>query len=56
MGGGFYDRTLARRRPADPQLIGLAHSVQECETLPREAWDIPLSGVLTERGWIAALR
>lgn len=56
MGGGFYDRTFARRRTARPQLIGLAHSVQECEALPREAWDIPLYGVLTERGWIAARR
>lgn len=54
MGGGFYDRTFARRRVAQPRLIGLAHSVQECECLPREPWDIPLWGVLTEREWIRA--
>lgn len=56
MGGGFYDRTLARRAAgtARPLLIGLAHSFQQLERVPCDPWDIPLSGVLTERGWIAA--
>jgi len=57
MGGGFYDRTLARcvvkRRPL---LIGLAHSFQEVERLPCESWDIPLAGIITEREWIASNR
>lgn len=53
MGGGFYDRTFARSSAAAiPKLIGLAHSAQECERLPRDPWDIPLNGVLTEREWI----
>ena len=54
MGGGFYDRTLARTVRAGPRLIGLAHAVQELAEVPRERWDVPLSGVLTERGWIPA--
>jgi 5-formyltetrahydrofolate cyclo-ligase len=52
MGGGFYDRTFARRRTKQPMLIGLAHSLQECTALPHEPWDIPLRGVATEREWI----
>ena len=51
MGGGFYDRSLARLRPGQrPALIGVAYDRQCCETLPREAWDVPLDGILTESG------
>ena len=46
MGGGFYDRTLAGIR--DTLLVGLAHSVQEAERIPREDWDVPLDYVVTE--------
>ena len=55
MGGGFYDRTFAfllaaaKRRPA---LVGLAHAFQETEALPVEAWDVPMTAVVTDRGWI----
>ena len=56
MGGGFYDRTFARRGINRPRLIGLAHSIQECAALPRDAWDIALNSVVTERGWIRAKR
>lgn len=57
MGGGFYDRTFARRAVnRKPLLIGLAHSCQEVAHLPSESWDIPLAGVATEREWIAASR
>ena len=50
MGGGFYDRYLARH----PRLwfIGLAHSTQQVpQPLPKEPWDRPLDAVVTERGW-----
>lgn len=51
MGGGFYDRTLAR--PAGrPRLIGVAHACQQVETLPRERWDIPLNTVLTDQSTV----
>ncbi|HJS16838.1 MAG TPA: 5-formyltetrahydrofolate cyclo-ligase, partial [Rheinheimera sp.] len=54
MGGGFYDRTLSQlssdtksfgaRKPA---LIGLAHDCQHVESVPVEAWDIPLPAICT---------
>ncbi|MCK9469145.1 MAG: 5-formyltetrahydrofolate cyclo-ligase [Porticoccaceae bacterium] len=53
MGGGFYDRTFAkvpRRHHFRPLLVGLAHSFQQVESLPREPWDIPLDAIATERG------
>lgn len=49
MGGGFYDRTLARK-PSEfkrPKLIGLAHECQKVEQIPLEPWDIPLTGIVT---------
>jgi len=57
MGGGFYDRSFAfwrrggRRRPC---LMGLAHHFQEVAELPLEPWDVPLTGVVTDREWISA--
>ncbi|MFU8814224.1 MAG: 5-formyltetrahydrofolate cyclo-ligase [Pseudomonadales bacterium] len=53
MGAGYYDRYLGRVPPSlRPRLIGVAHEVQRSPTpLPRADWDIPLHGVLTERGW-----
>lgn len=54
MGGGFYDRTfayLARRRYwRKPLLIGTAYDFQRLDSLPARPWDVPLHGVLTERG------
>ncbi|MBH0027835.1 5-formyltetrahydrofolate cyclo-ligase [Pseudoalteromonas sp. SWN29] len=50
MGGGFYDRTLARLHEQNwqkPQLIGLAHECQKVETLPIESWDVPLKTIIT---------
>jgi 5-formyltetrahydrofolate cyclo-ligase len=50
MGGGFYDRTLARlnsEQSSSPKIVGLAHNIQKTENLPVEAWDIPLSYVQT---------
>jgi 5-formyltetrahydrofolate cyclo-ligase len=53
MGGGYYDRTLAyrlkRRHWKGPKLIGLAHELQCVDSLPSNAWDIPLDGVITEK-------
>ena len=53
MGGGYYDRALGALNEADrPVVIGVAHSVQRsADPLPRQAWDVPLDGVLTEHGW-----
>ncbi|MBU2790295.1 5-formyltetrahydrofolate cyclo-ligase [Acidithiobacillus caldus] len=55
MGGGFYDRSLAarghRRHWRKPRLIGVGHAFQELPVLPREAWDVALDAVCTEKGW-----
>jgi len=54
MGGGFYDRTLSylRRRQwwRKPRLLGSAYAFQEADALPHEPWDVPLDGVVTDRG------
>jgi 5-formyltetrahydrofolate cyclo-ligase len=50
MGGGFYDRTLARlyeQHWQQPQLIGLAHACQQVDELPIESWDVPLKTIIT---------
>ena len=49
-GGGFYDRTLAKLRAADPGClaVGLAYAAQEVEAVPREATDQPLDWIVTE--------
>ncbi|WP_243695486.1 5-formyltetrahydrofolate cyclo-ligase [Rheinheimera sp. D18] len=48
MGGGFYDRTLSQL-PASAQckVIGLAHNCQQVDSVPTEAWDIPLTQIIT---------
>ncbi len=49
-GGGFYDRTLGGLEGRDRHLIvGLGHSEQEEVELPREAWDVFLDWIVTER-------
>jgi 5-formyltetrahydrofolate cyclo-ligase len=48
-GGGYYDRTLARLSKK-PRLVGLAFAAQEIGEIPREAHDIPLDSVVTEKG------
>jgi 5-formyltetrahydrofolate cyclo-ligase len=53
MGAGFYDRTFefARKDPTSgPWMIGVAYTLQQVDSLPSEAWDVPLGGVITERG------
>jgi 5-formyltetrahydrofolate cyclo-ligase len=54
MGAGFYDRHFAflrhRRAWRRPLLIGLAFDVQRLDRLVAAAHDVPLWGVVTERG------
>nr|WP_261817474.1 5-formyltetrahydrofolate cyclo-ligase [Vibrio gallicus] len=48
MGGGYYDRTLAPFTGClNPIAIGLAYDEQQLTSLPTEAWDIPLSKIVT---------
>jgi len=55
MGGGFYDRTFAflRRRESwfKPRLVGVAYGFQQVNNLEWQRWDVPLQGVITERGY-----
>lgn len=50
-GGGFYDRALAglrqRQQLRRPWLVGLAHDLQEADTLRTQFWDVPLDAVVT---------
>src|SRR5688500_16214530 len=52
-GAGFYDQTFSflRRRHAwkKPRLIGLGYCWQARDGLANEAWDVPLSAIVTDR-------
>ncbi len=47
-GGGFYDRLFAGLA-MEVLRIGLAYEFQQCTELPRDAWDVPVHYVITER-------
>lgn len=53
-GAGFYDRSLhhlrAGRRWRKPKLIGVGYECQRVPQLQPDRWDVPLDGILTERG------
>lgn len=49
MGGGFYDRTLARLGQKRPRLIGVAHDIQQVEWIETAPWDIDLDLVVSDR-------
>ncbi len=49
-GGGYYDRTLSEIRAAhDVFACGVAFAAQEAQSLPTEAHDMRLDGILTEK-------
>jgi 5-formyltetrahydrofolate cyclo-ligase len=50
-GAGHYDRAFASF--PDARRIGLAWAIQRIEDLPDDAWDVPLHGVVTERGFVS---
>lgn len=53
-GAGFYDRSLQHlrsgRRWRRPKLIGVGYECQRVTRLQPDRWDVPLDGMLTERG------
>lgn len=59
MGKGYYDRTFSfmnkdlGNRPRNPKLVGLAYECQHVAELPKDAWDIPLTGIATEQRYIS---
>lgn len=54
MGAGFYDRhfsfLLSRHAWRRPRLLGLAYECQRLPALEQQPWDVPLWGIVTERG------
>jgi 5-formyltetrahydrofolate cyclo-ligase len=59
MGGGYFDRTLAYlhgRRWQRPRLLGVGYAFQQVAALAAAPWDVPLHGVVTERGQVALAR
>lgn len=54
MGGGYYDRFLARPENRACPRIGFAYAFQIVDRLPRESWDMPVHALCTEKGltWI----
>ncbi len=53
-GGGYYDRTFAFLKGSQqiakkPFLLGLAHSVQQVDSLRLDLWDVGLNGILTQQ-------
>ncbi|MCP4272501.1 MAG: 5-formyltetrahydrofolate cyclo-ligase [Gammaproteobacteria bacterium] len=47
MGGGFYDRALAKVSGEKPILVGLAYDFQELPTCPAESFDHSLQMIMT---------
>lgn len=50
-GAGYYDRAFARFPNA--RRIGVAWDVQRVDSVPTDAWDMPLHAIITENGWIS---
>lgn len=50
-GGGYYDRHLSRPdwQGQPPFRLGVLFSFQLVDTVPRESWDTPLDGWVTEK-------
>ncbi len=50
-GAGYYDRYLAQAPRHRPVVCGYAFAAQEVDAIERAPWDIPLQGIVTERGF-----
>lgn len=49
-GGGYFDRTLAGFGARQPLKVGVAYEMSRIETIRPQAWDIPMSCIVTESG------
>jgi 5-formyltetrahydrofolate cyclo-ligase len=49
-GGGSYDRALARVPPGVP-ICALVYDDELVAELPRDDWDVPVTGAITPSGW-----
>ncbi|XPV76255.1 MAG: 5-formyltetrahydrofolate cyclo-ligase [Desulfovibrio sp.] len=55
VGGGYYDRILAREEMQNTLTIGMAYQFQIQESIPAEEWDIPMKALCTEEEYICCL-
>lgn len=46
MGGGYYDRTFAFKRPR--YIIGVAYEFQKQAFIQPDSWDVPMSLIITD--------
>lgn len=55
MGGGYYDRHFSYLRSRSaflrPRLIGVAYELQRVSEIPKDPWDVPLWGIVTEQSF-----
>ena len=49
-GAGYYDRAFACHPRA--WRVGVALAVQEVDSVPTDAWDVPLHAIVNEQEWI----
>jgi 5-formyltetrahydrofolate cyclo-ligase len=49
-GGGSYDRALARVPPSVP-ILALIYDDELVDELPRDDWDVSVTGAITPSGW-----
>lgn len=54
MGAGYYDKCFAfvNETNCNLKLIGLAYQFQQCDRLQIDDWDVSLSGIVTEAGFL----
>jgi 5-formyltetrahydrofolate cyclo-ligase len=51
-GAGHYDRALSIL--SDVTTVGISWSVQKCDFIPVDPWDVPLDYILTEKEWMTS--
>ena len=54
-GGGWYDRLLARI-PDKTIKIGVCWNELLIDSVPMDAWDVHVDGILTEAGYVTSSR
>jgi 5-formyltetrahydrofolate cyclo-ligase len=54
-GSGYYDRAFAfllqQPRPLQPYFVGVGYQAQALDSVPYDAWDVPMNGLLTEQAF-----
>lgn len=48
-GGGYYDAFIQKK---SGKKIGYCYDFQVVQALPKEVWDVPMDGIITDKRWI----